>query len=140
MIDIDHFKAVNDRFGHDVGDEVLRKVAEIGKATLRQVDIFARYGGEEFIALLPETDLNQAIVVAERLRETVARHSVMGRDPLPPITLSMGITLTGPNSGKIDALLKEADTALYQAKKNGRNRVEVFDSSLAQSNSLPSHR
>jgi diguanylate cyclase (GGDEF)-like protein/PAS domain S-box-containing protein len=138
MIDLDHFKTVNDTHGHDVGDEALRKIAEMCKTTLRYVDIFARYGGEEFVALLPETGLDQARVVAERLRGMVAGHSTTGVNPPLFITLSIGITLAGPDSGGIYTLLKEADMALYEAKKKGRNRVEVFDSSLAQSNSLPS--
>ena len=138
MIDLDHFKEVNDTYGHDVGDEVLRRTAEIGKTTLRHVDIFARYGGEEFVALLPETGLDQALVVAERLRGMVAGHSMTVVNPPLLITLSIGVTVAGPDSGGIYTLLKEADMALYEAKNKGRNRVEVFDSSLAQSNSLPS--
>jgi diguanylate cyclase (GGDEF)-like protein/PAS domain S-box-containing protein len=137
MIDIDHFKTVNDTYGHDVGDRVLGKVAEIGKTTLRQVDTFARFGGDEFIALLPETGLDQALVVAERLRAIVADQSMTGESSSLRITLSIGMTLAGPDSGGLYTLLKEADLALYEAKNKGRNRVEIFDSSLVQSDHLP---
>ncbi|MEW6533635.1 MAG: diguanylate cyclase [Thermodesulfobacteriota bacterium] len=136
LIDLDHFKAVNDTYGHDIGDEMLRKVAETCKTTLRQVDIFARYGGEEFVALLPETSLEEAIVVSERLRGIVSDHSTTDSNPPLLITLSIGVTIAGPRCGGLNALLKEADAALYRAKRNGRNRVEIFDSSLAQPNSL----
>ncbi|MFZ5866185.1 MAG: diguanylate cyclase [Thermodesulfobacteriota bacterium] len=127
MMDLDRFKAINDAYGHDVGDEALKKVAEIGRTSLRQVDIFARYGGEEFVAALPQTDLEQAVQVAERLRHEVAE-TLLTADSRPVhITLSIGVTVAGPELGNLATLLKNADQALYKAKNNGRNRVEVFE-------------
>jgi len=126
MIDLDHFKAINDDYGHDVGDETLKTVAQICLSTLRKVDIFARYGGEEFAVALPETDLEHALQVAERLRRSVAEAPMTDRIPPLHITLSVGVTVAGPDSTDLSTLLKHADTALYQAKNNGRNRVEIF--------------
>jgi diguanylate cyclase (GGDEF)-like protein/PAS domain S-box-containing protein len=126
MIDLDHFKVVNDTYGHDVGDQVLRKVAQITGSALRKVDIFARYGGEEFVIALPETGLQEALLVADRLRESIASTPMAdGGKPLH-ITVSIGIAVAGPDAADLATLLKQADTALYQAKNNGRNRVEVF--------------
>jgi diguanylate cyclase (GGDEF)-like protein len=126
MIDLDHFKAINDDYGHDVGDQTLKTVAQTCLTTLRKVDVFARYGGEEFAVALPETDLEHARQVAERLRHSVAETPMTDRIPPVYITLSIGVTVAGPDSTDLFTLLKHADTALYQAKKNGRNRVEIF--------------
>ena len=124
FVDLDHFKAVNDRFGHAAGDEVLRHVTKVLLATMRDVDTVARFGGEEFLILLPGTDLVQAAVVAERLRIALS-------EP-PPATLprelrlsaSIGLTELRPEDDR-DAALKRADTALYDAKATGRNRIVV---------------
>ncbi len=126
MIDLDHFKEINDAYGHAVGDEALQMVANIGRKILRSVDFFARYGGEEFAVALPETSLVQALKVAERLRQT------LGETPITPgrnaiyITVSVGLCVAAPGSVDFDTLLRQADQALYKAKDNGRNRVEVF--------------
>jgi diguanylate cyclase (GGDEF)-like protein/PAS domain S-box-containing protein len=126
MIDLDHFKVVNDTYGHEVGDQALKKVAETVWTVLRKVDIFARIGGEEFVIALPETGLEQAVHVAERIRESLAVTPLAnGRPPLR-ITVSIGITVTGQSPPELTTLLKQADTALYNAKRKGRNRVEVF--------------
>ena len=127
MIDLDHFKDINDAYGHDVGDETLKKVAEIGRTTLRQVDIFARFGGEEFIIALPESSEEQALHVAERLRQTVAATPIKSYDPPLHITLSLGVTVSRSDRADLPTLLKQADIALYRAKSKGRNRVEVFE-------------
>jgi len=128
MIDLDHFKRINDTYGHAVGDEALKMVAAIGRATLRRIDMFARYGGEEFVIALPETSLEQALQVAERLRLTLNETPITTETEAKPLymTVSIGLTVTGPGSADLNTLLKQADEALYQAKDNGRNRVEVF--------------
>jgi diguanylate cyclase (GGDEF)-like protein/PAS domain S-box-containing protein len=128
MIDLDHFKRINDTYGHAVGDEALKTVAAIGRATLRRIDMFARYGGEEFVIALPETSLEQALQVAERLRLTLNETPITTETEAKPLymTVSIGLTVTGPGSADLNTLLKQADEALYRAKDNGRNRVEVF--------------
>lgn len=119
LLDIDHFKSVNDTFGHDIGDVVLRRVAEIISSTLRSTDIFARYGGEEFVVVCPEINMNGAEVVAEKIRGAIeASHfPEAGR-----LTLSAGISLM-ESEDTADALIKRADKALYVAKDTGRNRA-----------------
>jgi diguanylate cyclase (GGDEF)-like protein len=126
MIDLDHFKRINDTYGHAVGDEALKMVAATGRATLRRIDIFARYGGEEFVIALPETPLEQAVQVAERLRQTLAETPITTETGHLHITVSIGLATNDPGSADLNTLLQQADEALYQAKDNGRNRVEVF--------------
>ena len=126
MMDLDDFKVVNDTYGHEVGDQALKKVAQVVRTVLRKVDIFARIGGEEFVIALPETGLEKALHVAERLRESLAETPIANSGPSLHITVSIGITVTGQSSPELTTLLKQADTALYNAKKRGRNRVEVF--------------
>ncbi len=109
-----------------MGDRALKKVAEVVSAALRKVDIFARIGGEEFVIALPETGLEQAVHVAERLRENLAETPIANGGPHLNLTVSIGITVTGQSSPELTTLLKQADTALYKAKEKGRNRVEVF--------------
>ena len=123
MIDIDHFKSVNDTRGHAGGDEVLRGLAASLRASLRSIDVFGRMGGEEFAILLPSIDLPGAQLVAERLRRDAAglRPTFEGR--AIPITISIGCAAMGEGAKTIDALLKAADEALYRAKGAGRNRV-----------------
>ncbi|WP_299311753.1 sensor domain-containing diguanylate cyclase [uncultured Halomonas sp.] len=122
MYDLDHFKRVNDTYGHQVGDEVLKVTAGLINATIRQVDIHARWGGEEFMVLLPEADLAEGLASAERLRQAIERHRF---DHRGPVTASFGVAALGPRD-TIGALLKRADDALYQAKHAGRNRVEAM--------------
>lgn len=125
MVDIDHFKQINDSYGHLVGDEVLRQVAYRLRKFIRTYDSCGRYGGEEFILVLPGCDLRSGHLLAERLR------SVFDSDPLRtminfyPVTLSFGVaSATGPNTPDVDSLIRKADQALYRAKCGGRNRVE----------------
>ena len=123
MLDVDHFKAINDTHGHPVGDKVLVRVAEILKSNLRDTDLVARYGGEEFCLILKETDMERAREVAERIRETIAAGD---SSDVPGVTASFGIA-TVPD-GPIThprALIEAADVALYRAKAGGRNRVEL---------------
>lgn len=123
MIDIDHFKQVNDRYGHLHGDQVLACVAEFIQHGLRRYDFAARYGGEEFVVTLPETDHGDALVIAERIRSQVQchQHGQLGQQQ---VTVSIGVA-TYPTAAiaSVDALLREADEALYRAKASGRNRV-----------------
>jgi diguanylate cyclase (GGDEF)-like protein len=125
MLDLDHFKQVNDRYGHGAGDDVLREVAHRIHATVREIDVPARYGGEEFAVLLPETGLDTAREVAERIRLAVMDSPVGTRKGPVAVTLSAGVAVTDARSGDLGALLEAADGALYQAKAAGRNRVAV---------------
>ncbi len=132
MIDIDHFKRLNDTFGHHVGDTVLRDLSAILTRELREIDTAARYGGEEFILLLPETDLPGAKLVAERLRYAVEQASFsVGSNPASghkteQVTISIGVALFPQEARLKPELLEAADTALYQAKAQGRNCVVLY--------------
>jgi diguanylate cyclase (GGDEF)-like protein len=127
MADIDHFKSVNDTYGHQAGDEVLIAVAELLHDQLRPYDLAARYGGEEFCLVLPETDLEQARITAERIRGKIAQLRFAGDLESLHLTISLGVAST---CGKIakpqDDLIHLADEALYLAKHNGRDRVETI--------------
>lgn len=123
MLDIDHFKQINDSFGHDVGDRVLMQLGEILAAEIRSPDRAARWGGEEFMILLPETGLTAGAWAAERLRRHVA---VSGFEGPERITISLGVTVCDGQEERSD-LLKRLDDALYRAKQQGRNRVESVD-------------
>lgn len=126
MLDIDHFKNINDTHGHKAGDIVLQKLSEIMRETLRTFDIIGRLGGEEFAIMLPETDLQKAIEVAERLRERVASTDVVLEAGLPlRFTVSIGVVTLKEKGINLDILLNQADQALYQAKQGGRNKVCV---------------
>jgi diguanylate cyclase (GGDEF)-like protein len=124
LLDIDRFKSVNDRFGHDTGDLVIKAVAHICKSTKRQPDVLARLGGEEFILLLPETDEASAEVAAERLRKSVEDHPLtLPGDTTLQVTISIGIAGAKLSMASFEVLLKRADKALYEAKRSGRNKV-----------------
>lgn len=129
MIDIDHFKAINDRYGHQVGDLCITHLATaLAGSVRRPADLVARYGGEEFIVLLPETHLAGAIVVAEHMRLQVScmHDSTSVQDGLPAMTISVGCASVAPGAESSElALIKSADDALYQAKALGRNRVQA---------------
>ncbi|QGU31988.1 sensor domain-containing diguanylate cyclase [Thermochromatium tepidum] len=133
MVDIDHFKSVNDRYGHLVGDTVLCAVAQTLHDNLRQVDILARYGGEEFVILLPETDLQTACASAERLRLAVAERRIETASGPIAVTLSLGVVaIDNGRSMTLEQLLDTADQMLYRAKQAGRNRVEAWDLACSQ--------
>jgi two-component system cell cycle response regulator len=125
MIDIDHFKRVNDGFGHDVGDEVLSEFAIRLASNVRAADLPVRYGGEEFVVVMPETDIEAARRIAERIRLHVAGapFRVMGGDELLSVTISIGVAASAGAADTPTALLKRADEAVYEAKAAGRNRV-----------------
>ncbi|MCW8896265.1 GGDEF domain-containing protein [Sulfurimonas sp.] len=120
FMDIDHFKLVNDDFGHDVGDIVLVEVANIIKSNIRSTDIMARWGGEEFIILCPETDLQSAKILSEKLRKTVESHAIK---PVGHKTCSFGVSQYSTQDDSIKRTIKRADDALYEAKESGRNKV-----------------
>lgn len=124
LLDADHFKIINDRYGHPVGDLALQVLAATGRQLLREVDLFARIGGEEFAILLPQTDAKAAWVVAERLRLVITQQAIATDLGPLHLTVSLGLASLGPTIADLNALLRQADTALYQAKQNGRNRVE----------------
>ena len=123
MVDIDHFKRINDTWGHAAGDKALRVVADRLAANVRGVDLTARYGGEEFVVVMPDTDLLSAIAVAERLRSSVADDPVAAGEQQLPITISLGVAVLKDDDEDGVALLSRADHALYAAKRGGRNRV-----------------
>lgn len=123
MFDIDHFKRVNDTYGHGIGDEVLREIARRCESGVREVDILGRYGGEEFVAILPETGLDGAMGVAERLRTSVGGMPIETSAGPIPITISAGVAALGDACASLKDLLEQADAALYDAKHRGRNRV-----------------
>jgi diguanylate cyclase (GGDEF)-like protein/PAS domain S-box-containing protein len=124
MFDIDHFKQVNDTYGHATGDMILQMIARRCRQHLRETDIFGRYGGEEFVVLLPLTDLANARLVAERLRQEAAK---VGKDAkVDGVTISLGVAAMDQHCKDPETLLDQADKALYAAKDSGRNRVEVF--------------
>lgn len=123
MFDLDHFKQINDSYGHDRGDDVLAAVGAVLAATVRASDFVGRNGGEEFIVLLPNTDTDAALVVAEKIRAAISEISVAGVDRA--ITASLGVATIPHHAGDGDQLVRAADRALYLAKTNGRNRVET---------------
>ena len=128
MIDLDHFKRVNDTYSHQEGDIVLKAIAVVMRGHLRLYDTAARYGGEEFTLVLPETGLAGAVGVAERIRKEIAKLNFAGVIENLKVTASIGVaTSTGKKIGSVDDLLRAADDALYEAKTNGRNRVEFSD-------------
>lgn len=127
LFDLDHFKNLNDNFGHDAGDFVLRDMAEVIRANgVRENDIFARYGGEEFVILLPKTNLKQSFEISERLRKTIQDHEFIYEGSRLPVTASIGVAdyRQGVNTGT--DLFKRADKAVYLSKEGGRNQVSFF--------------
>ena len=127
ILDVDHFKAINDTHGHAVGDAVLKALTGTCLEVLRKTDIFGRYGGEEFVALLPETDLEGATISAERLRAAAESLIVEGMDASIRVTISLGVTRLSPADTEIAQTIQRADKALYQAKTQGRNRAVVLE-------------
>ena len=131
MIDADHFKRINDTHGHLVGDEVLRRIADLIRAQTREDDTLCRFGGEEFVLLLIDTDPEEARQVCQRIRESLSRAPIQTSAGPVPVTVSIGLTPVGPFE-TIDTVIARADEALYQAKHRGRNRVEFFSRAPAE--------
>lgn len=126
MLDIDHFKAINDRYGHSAGDLLLTEFAQRIAIGLRAYDQFARMGGEEFVIVLPDCTMEEAATIAERLRESVAARPFAAKEEQVPMTMSVGVTRLLDGETSIDGALRRADTALYQAKDAGRNRIGLI--------------
>ena len=126
IIDIDHFKEINDTFGHQVGDEVLKQFAQLLHVSLRATDIAGRWGGEEFLIICPNTDMKDLLSVAENLRKKIAQHDFAHR--ITSVTASFGIN-TFENGKDLNNIIKKADDALYDAKDSGRNRVKQAEPS-----------
>ena len=130
MSDIDHFKSINDTYGHDAGDVVLKHLADVMKKTLRKADIIARWGGEEFIVFLQNTTPEQGVHPAEKLRSAVENTSVAVGDKIIRFTISLGVSAS--QISDINLIQKEADLALYHSKENGRNQVTLYNSEFAE--------
>jgi diguanylate cyclase (GGDEF)-like protein len=123
MIDVDNFKSFNDQYGHLVGDAILREVARVIKETIRSMDFIGRYGGEELCIVLAETDKDQALLAAERIRQAVEGRSIRVYDEVMKVTISIGLS-TYPKDAQTDkSLIEKADKALYKAKLSGKNKV-----------------
>jgi diguanylate cyclase (GGDEF)-like protein len=123
MVDADHFKTINDTYGHPVGDVVLKRIASLLQLEARRTDVVARYGGEEFVVILDETDQGGAEMVAERIRERIEREIIQGDFGRVRVTASLGLATWPEHAESMEDLLERADQALYEAKKKGRNRV-----------------
>ncbi|MEP7155603.1 MAG: GGDEF domain-containing protein [Betaproteobacteria bacterium] len=127
MLDLDHFKKVNDQFGHQAGDEALKRVVDVLQGCLRREDLLVRYGGEEFCVLLPDVALDHAALLAERARAAVEAGGFQFQSKRIPVTISVGVALLARDSAEdIERLVGRADEALYSAKASGRNRVVVY--------------
>jgi len=133
LIDVDHFKSYNDRYGHQAGDQALRRVAQaIQTFACRPLDVLARYGGEEFAAVLDDVDQHQSAQVAERMRRAVEELAIAheGSRAFGRVTISVGVAAIRPNRGRnLSGALQLADQALYDAKTSGRNRIKIMSDS-----------
>jgi diguanylate cyclase (GGDEF)-like protein len=124
MLDMDHFKAINDTYGHQAGDQVLRQVGGVISASFRQADVYGRLGGEEFAVLLPNTTLETAQGIAEQLITAIAG---LAAEPVQGLTASLGVATTRSPDQDLHSLMNSADKALYRAKAMGRNQVVVAE-------------
>jgi diguanylate cyclase (GGDEF)-like protein len=145
MIDVDFFKHVNDHLGHQGGDVVLRRLAEIMTSCVRQGDIVCRYGGEEFAVIFPQTDSESALALGERLRQQVATTELLSENVSPTneaiwVTVSLGVAALNADMTSVDRLVSAADQALYEAKQRGRNRVVGFHELLSVGETAPAAR
>jgi diguanylate cyclase (GGDEF)-like protein len=127
IIDIDHFKTVNDTYGHFTGDQYLKRICEVLQMEIRIVDFLGRWGGEEFMVLLPKTDSKQAVELAERLRQSIQQMQIESGQGLITRTVSIGVASALPANLDLDLLVRQADEAMYRAKQAGGNRVEEFN-------------
>lgn len=130
LIDLDYFKGINDKYGHPEGDRVLAELSHLCMENIRDFDVFGRLGGEEFAILMPNTDLDAAYQVSERLRSIVASTliPINGREVM--VTFSLGVAVLHDEQDTLSALFRRADQALYAAKHSGRNRVAVWEEQL----------
>ena len=126
MIDIDNFKPFNDKYGHLVGDVILRNIAEIIKANCREIDLIGRYGGEEFMVILPMTSKDGAVFAAERIRKSIESTKIKAFDELLSVTVSIGMVSFAQDTKTSQELIDKADAALYHSKRTGKNKVSVY--------------
>ena len=131
LFDIDHFKNFNDTYGHQIGDLVLQKLSRALEASVRSTDMPARYGGEEFVVILPETDLDAAVQLAERIRQAISMVEILTETEKLHVTVSIGVAVLGPYATTQEQLIGASDTAMYLSKKDGRNRVTVYQPWMA---------
>ena len=129
MIDIDHFKNINDTYGHNVGDEVIKSVAHLLKASMRKYDIVGRLGGEEFAMMLLDCDITLATEIAQRMCDKIHQQTIKFDDLSIGVTISIGLSQLSNNDNNIEQILIRADKALYEAKNNGRNQIVVSSES-----------
>lgn len=127
MLDIDFFKKVNDTYGHDFGDKVLIAVAKVCKKNMRETDFLARFGGEEFCFLFPETDLNSAALIAERIRHAISQLEFDAEKNSFSVTVSIGVSKLLDSNDNMENMLKRSDDCLYKAKETGRNSVVLWE-------------
>jgi diguanylate cyclase (GGDEF)-like protein len=125
IIDIDHFKKFNDTYGHLAGDDVLRKMGEVFRESIRGCDYAARYGGEEFVIVMPEIGRDQGVQAAERIRASVAKEKIDAQGNSVTVTISVGVASFPEHGDDAQTIISKADTALYQAKRRGRDRVAL---------------
>jgi len=123
MVDVDGFKDVNDTYGHDLGDALLRHLAAVMRREVRAEDMVCRIGGEEFLLVLADTSLHTAMTLAERVRQSIAGAAFISGEVNCKVTVSVGVALREPGMQRVEELIKAADNALYAAKAGGRNRV-----------------
>jgi two-component system cell cycle response regulator len=132
IADVDHFKAINDTYGHMVGDEVLKQLSRQMTSLLRTYDSIGRYGGEEFLIVIPYCDSEKAASIAERIRSRFALGELSINQSSIPVTISLGVSTISPENSTVSGMLQAADVALYAAKNKGRNRVELYTPELAR--------
>jgi diguanylate cyclase (GGDEF)-like protein len=125
FLDVDHFKDINDRYGHAFGDRVLLHVVQLAKGIIRPADMIGRYGGEEFVIGLVECEQAGALQIAERIRLKIAQDPFTWEHHATAVTVSIGVVMLSPEIDRVETLIARADQAMYQAKRNGRNRVEL---------------
>ncbi|MDD2752796.1 MAG: GGDEF domain-containing protein [Candidatus Omnitrophica bacterium] len=126
LLDVDYFKTYNDRYGHLVGDVILKEASRIIKENIRQIDLFGRYGGDEFLLILTETDRPQAEFIAERIRKAIQDKVIKAYDEELRLSLSIGVAFFPSHGTDFKGLVEKADQALYRAKESGKNRVHIF--------------
>ncbi|MFD2167974.1 GGDEF domain-containing protein [Thalassotalea euphylliae] len=129
VMDVDHFKRINDQFGHQSGDKVLKHVASLGQEVMRSRDIFARLGGEEFVAVLPQATIDEAFAIATRIKDKITQAPISVDNQQIPVTVSIGVAALSQGEVSFDCLIKAADQAMYQAKASGRNCIELYQGS-----------
>jgi diguanylate cyclase (GGDEF)-like protein len=126
IADAAYFTTANDRYGHFVGDAILKEVARAIRENTRQIDLSARYGGDEFVIVLDETDKKEAGLIAERIRASIANHNFKAYDEDLKVSVSIGIAVFPENGKEADVLINHSDQALYKAKASGRNKVQLY--------------